>query len=119
MRLQRPCSPSDTERAAIGEFNRLNPESLRLAREFAEQRGLIKKPEQPSPETIQAAAEALNRPREVDGRLIRQDGTPILEPVSEVAQHPDAPVGPEFPRLAPLAPKRQEYKVEPLPWREE
>ena len=93
MTLRLTFSQSEVEKNAIAEFNRLNPESLNEAKQYAESQGLIKPKPVPTPEELQAAVDAVNRPREVDGRLIRQDGTPILAPVKEVA--PDAPVGSE------------------------
>jgi len=93
MTLRPVIGQSEIDKACIAEYARLHPEEVREAKQYAESQGLIKPKPRPTPEELQAAVDAVNRPREVDGRLIRQDGTPILAPVKEVA--PDAPVGSE------------------------
>jgi hypothetical protein len=111
MQLQRP-SPSltDTEKQAIAEFNRLHPESLCLAREYAEKNGLLPAPTpSPTQEQVEADLKAM-RPTLIDDRPVAQ-APPEVEPV------PDAPVGdPALPRRAPLA--KPKY-ADQLPWREE
>jgi hypothetical protein len=111
MTLRPVIGQSEIDKACIAEYARLHPEEVREAKQYAESQGLIKPKPRPTPEELQAAVDAVNRPREVDGRLIRQNGTPIL-PV-EVEPVLDAPIGSQ---PAPLKPMK--YQVEQREWRE-
>ena len=107
MQLNRPCSPSDIERAAIAEWNARNPESLKLAREFAEQRGLIKKPQPaPTPDQVEADLKAMH-PVEIDGRPM----------APQQALAPEAALVGPVPACLTAVPKTK-YQVEQKGWLE-